>query len=198
MFRSLSAILAWHYRRYPLLAAQDIYKLVHQGVYGPGHIIASAAAARRALSIELAELECNGQKARARRQKSDEALFEQIDPSGRLVRVNLRPLAATQRKAQGTSCKMEDVEWLVEALVESGRRVKGEPEQMKRGLAAAVRWCRKSRPRQAAELERMAARAEESGYPAFHHSQAYSRAYRPAYRVILSDCLKPRASDRAG
>jgi hypothetical protein len=195
---SWSAVLDWHCQRYPLLRAQDIYKLVRQGVFGPGHIIASAAAARRALEGEMAALKGKGQKLKAKGQNPDEELLEPIDPNERMVRVNLRPLAATQCKVQNAGCKMQDAGWLVAAMVESTRRVQGDPEQMRRRLTAAVRWCRKNLPRQAAQLERMAARAEESGYPAFHHSQAYSRAYRPAYRVILSDCLKPRASDRAG
>jgi hypothetical protein len=189
---SLCAVLAWHCRRYPLLRAQDIYKLVHQGVFGPGHIIASAAQARRMLEEEVAALEVKGQEAKAKRQSSDEELLEAIDPDGRLVRVNLGPLAATQCKVQGARSKMQDTGWLVRAMVESGWRVNGDPAQMKRRLAAAVRWCRKNLPRQAAELERMATRAEGLGYPAFHHSPAYFRAYRPAYRVVLRTCLNQK------
>jgi hypothetical protein len=178
---SLSAVLAWHHGHYPLLRAQDIYKLIHQGVFGPGHIIAGTVAARRALEAELAAMEVKGQKAKVKRQDRDEELFESIDPENRLVRVNLRPLFG-----QG-GCT--DMEWLLEAMIESARRVKGDADLMKRRLAAAVRWCRKNLPRQAAELDRIAARAEERGYPAFHHSAAYARAYRPAYRVILRSCL---------
>jgi hypothetical protein len=177
---SLSAVLAWHLRLYPLMRAQDIYKLVHQGVFGPGHITASAAAARRALTTE-----CRSPNAECRMQNAaGEDAVEPIDPENRLVRVNLRPLLG-QGGNSGT-------EWLAKAMVESGRAVKGDPEQMKRRLAAAVRWCHRNLPRQSAELERMADRAEESGYPAFHHSPAYSRAYRPAYRVILRAYLNPK------
>ena len=192
---SLPAVLAWHCQRYPLLRAQDIYKLVHQGVFGPGHMVASAARATRMLRDEMAALEVLSSKFKGRSRTESE--FEPLDPRNQLVRVNLRPLAATQCKVQGEKRKTQDTGWLVEALVESGRRVKGDPEQMKRRLAAAVRWCRKNLPKQAVELERMAARAAESGYPALHHSPAYSRAYRPAYRVILSVCLRPRVSGRA-
>jgi hypothetical protein len=84
---------------------------------------------------------------------------------------------------------MQNVEWLVKAMVESGRRVKGDPELMKRRLSAAVRWCRTNLPLEAAALERMATQAAESGNPAFHHSAAYNRAYRSAYRVVLVACL---------
>ena len=201
---SLSAILAWHRRRYPLLRAPDIYKLVHQGVFGPGHIIASADAARQALQNELTNLEARSQESRVKEQKSDEELLEAIDPNGRLVRVNLRPMLGGGGRMRDECGRREsgdrgaDIDRLTRALVESARRVKGDPEQMKRRLSAAVRWCRPNLPLQAAGLERMAAQARESGYPAFHHSPAYNRAYRPAYRVVLSGCLKPRASGRAG
>ena len=172
------------------MRAQDIYKLVHQGVFGPGHSIASAAHARRTLREEMAALEVPSPKSKVRSQSEPE--FEPIEPGGRLVRVNLRPMLGM--RDEGGKGKVRegraDAEWLANALVESGRRVKGEPEQMKRRLAAAVRWCRKNLPRQAAELERMAARAAESGYPALHHSPAYSRAYRPAYRVVLRTCVR--------
>ena len=163
-----------------MLRARDFYKLIHQGVYGPGHIISSAAAAHKALVCELAALQVRSPKDKGR---MSESKLETVDPVGRLVRVNLRPLFG-----QGGST---DTEWLVSAMVESAWRVKGDPEQMKRRLAAAVRWCRTNLPRQAAELERMAAWTEESGFPAFHHSSAYTKAYRPAYRVILTSCLSP-------
>jgi len=194
---SLAAVLDWHSQRYPLLQAQDIYKLTHQGVFGPGHIIASAAQAKRMLRAEMAALKVRSSKSKGRSRTESE--FEPLDPKHRLVRVNLRPLAAAQCKVQDARYKMQDTVWLVEALVGSGRRVKGDPKQMKRRLSAAVRWCQQNLPRQAAELERMAAQAEESGYPAFHHSPAYSRAYRPAYRVILRACLRRlHASGTAG
>lgn len=197
----------WHYQRYPLLAAQDIYKLIHQGVFGPGHIIRSAASAKRMLEKEVAELaaEVRSQKAECRRQnrRADE-LIEAIDPTGKLVRLNLRPLLAQggrmrdeYRKRNGRK-RIVDADWLAEAMVESGGRVKGDRELMKRRLSAAVRWCKANLPREAARLEQIAARADESSYPALHHSSAYRRAYRPAYRVILSDYLKRRAWGRVG
>jgi hypothetical protein len=204
--RALADILGRHLERYPRLRAADIYKLIHQGVFGPGHIIASAAAARRALTGEIVALEVKGQKSKVKRQKADEELTEPIDPSGRLVRVNLGPMQEEVRreKSEGRNRNQSerdrtDVEWLAEVLVESARRVKGDPEQMRRRLSSAVRWTRARLPGQAAELERIAAQARKAGYPALHHSPAYQLAYRPAYRVILSAALRQlRASGRAG
>ena len=139
---SWSAVLGWHRQRYPMLRAQDIYKLVHQGVFGPGHIIASAAAARRTLEGEMTALKGKDQELKAKGQNPDEELIEPIDPDERLVRVNLRPLIGDQFKVQDARHEMQDTGWLVEALLESARRVKGDPEQMRRRLTAAVRWCR--------------------------------------------------------
>lgn len=175
---------------------------MHQGVFGPGHIITNAARAKRMLEEEMAALEVRSPKSEVQSQTEPE--FEAIDPNGRLVRVNLRPMLRQGGRMRDECGKREggsrgtDSDWLIEVMVESARRVKRDPEQMKRRLSAAVRWCRRNLPRQFAELEFIATRAAESGYPAFHHSSAYNRAYRPAYRVILSDRLKPRVSGRAG
>jgi len=201
----MPAILAGHFRHYPLLRAPDIYKLVHQGVFGPGHMIASAAQAKRMLEKETAALEdrsphCpTGAAAAKSRGRMPESAFEPIDPKGRLVRVNLRPLLRMKAEGVGTNAEGSlDADWLADVLVESARMVKGDPILMRRRLASAVRWCRQNLPGQASGLERMAAQARESGYPAFHHSPAYQRAYRPAYRVVLRSCLnRLRASGRA-
>jgi len=160
-------------------------------------MIASAAGARRALATE-----CRLQNADCRMQNGgEEDLLEPIDPDGRLVRVNLRPFvrAAEVRRHRAESRRQKyGLDWLAEVMVESARRVKGDPELMKRRLEAAISWFRNSLPAEAAALERLSAQAELSGYPAFHHSRTYARAYRPSYRVVLSGCLKRRASRRAG
>lgn len=182
----MPALITWHLRRYPLMQAQDIYKLIHQGVFGPGHAVASRTQARHALAAELEMLAAQSQEQRRGREK----LLEPIEPKGTMVRVNLRPLLPGER-GEASEAKRE-VEWLVRGLVQSARSVKGEPELMRRRLAVAVRWCRKNLPHQAAKLERLAFQAGDEGYPAFHHSPKYRRAYRPAYRVVLISCLKPR------
>jgi hypothetical protein len=194
---SRPAVLAWHSHRYPLLQAWDIYKLIHQGAFGPGHMIAGAAQARRMLEEETAALEAGSSKSKGR---MPESAFEPIDPRGRLVRVNLRPLLRMRAEGAGTNAEGSlDVDWLAGALVESARKVDGDADLMRRRLASAVRWCRQKMPEQAARLERLAAQASESDYPAFHHSPTYLRAYRPAYRVVLSACLRrPRVSGRVG
>jgi len=191
----LAAVLDWHKQRYPLLQARDIYKLIHQSVFGPGHAVASAERARVALTAELRALatQCKMQTAKCRVQRDgNEELIEPIDAGGKLVRVNLRPLSRKVRREKSEVRNRSrnegdgtEVEWLADALLESARRVKGNPDQMRRRLTAAVRWCRTNLPLQAVELARIAVEAGAAGFPALHHSPTYKQAYRPAYRVVI-------------
>jgi hypothetical protein len=162
----LDRLLDTHLLRYPLLQAADVYKLLHQSVFGPGHIISSAAAARQYLVEELSQLAATG-----------EAEVEGIDPAGLLVRVNLRPLAGRDGV----------VDRLVDALVRSARLVRGSTDEMSHRLAAALDWCRERLPAGTDELTKLSAEAGASGFPARHHSSVYLEHYRPAYRVVLRE-----------
>jgi len=169
----MSSALDWHLARYPLLHAADIYKLIHQSVFGPGHIIKDPDSCRCHLAQELAAV-------RERYPASDAATeqeVEPLDPNGRLVRVNLRPLLE----------RPDVTERLTSVLVETAATVHGSPEEMSQRLAAALVWCRDRLPEQADALAAAAADAESAGYPARHHSARYVELYRPAYRVVRLD-----------
>ncbi len=164
---TLDEVLDRHFRRYPLLQARDIYKLVHQGVFGPGHIIENEQQARRALAGEFEDI--------ARRCCFQEVeRSEPLDPGGELVRVNLESLRNVA----------DAVERLLPVLVETARKVRGTPELMGRRLDEALAWCVRELPEQSGVLARMAEPPPEGGYPVLHHSRVYRTAYRPAYRVV--------------
>jgi hypothetical protein len=172
---ALAAILDRHRVRYPLLGAGDVYKLIHQGVFGPGHIVTGAEAARRAIEDEVRR-----QKAKDGVQSETEDAVEEIDPEGRFARVNLRPLLG-RRDLAGT---------LATVLVESASPATGEPVEMESRLSLATDWCRRSLPSRAAPLEVLARTAVRQGWPPIHHSDAYRQAYRPAYRVVRLDLFE--------
>lgn len=156
--------------RYPEMRAEDLYKLAHQATFGPAHLIADAAAARAYLLAELAAVTADG----------SEPLFEVLAADPPLVRVNLRPF-----KARGG-----DPARLLEALVATASGVRGEPAAMRERLAAAAEvLAARGRAAEAARLRALAAESEAHGFPAAHHSAAYSEAYRPAYRVVRRDLL---------
>jgi len=168
--RTRAQVLDWHLERYPLMRAEDIYKLVHQGVYGPGHIIDDPNAARDALECEFHEV-----GKRCCMQTSD--ALEPLDADDRVTRVNLGPLRDIDDAAT----------LLLSAMLESAATIRGDAPMMKSCLDAAVDWCRTNVPDQHEQLAKLAAEAESTCYRARHHSQVYVTAYRPAYRVVLRE-----------
>lgn len=168
---SFPSLLRTHLARYPLAAADDVYKFAHQSVFGPAHAIPSRAEAMGYLDEELAALPPG---------PSDEPLLDDLGGDPPLVRVNLRPFVA----AGG------DRERLLDAFVATAARVHGDPQVMKARLAAAAAVLRDlGRPEAARELDALAADRAANGYPAAHHGTAYRDAYHPAYRVVLRALL---------
>lgn len=149
------------------MAAEDLYKLAHQSVFGPAHLIPDREAAGRYLDQEAAALTPG---------PPDEPLVEPIGTDPSLVRVNLRPFFA-----RGGSRNR-----LLDALVASADTVQGDPRVMASRLASAARELHaRGREADADALADLVTRAAAAGYPAGHHSVAYREAYRPAYRVVL-------------
>jgi hypothetical protein len=168
-----AAALGAQLKLYPLMTAEDVYKLAYQAVYGPGHLIHDREAAQRYLKDELAALPPG---------PDGEPLVEPVGDDPLLVRVNLRPFAA----------RGGDRQRLLDALVTSANSVRGDPERMRQHLVEAVgELRRRGRGADAEALDRLAAEAAASGYPAAHHSAAYRDAYHPAYRVVLLALLAP-------
>lgn len=156
--------------RYPAMGAEDLYKLAHQATFGPAHLITDEAAARSYLLNELAGVAAD----------DSEPLVETLAADPPLVRVNLRPF-----KARGA-----DPAKLLEALVRTANAVRGDPAPMRARLGLAVEaLAARGRAVEAERLRALTAELGAQGFPAAHHSQAYTDAYRPAYRVVRKDFL---------
>jgi hypothetical protein len=163
--RSLAFDLAEHSEA----EAADLYKFLHQAIYGPGHAIPDPDAAARWLDSELEDL---GPLL------VGEAQCEVLGGRPILVRVNLRPFVA------GSG----DAAELVDAFVATAGEISGDPGQMGEAIEIVAKWLRSDGRRNLADaLERLNAELAPKGYPAIHHSEAYVEAYRPAYRVITSE-----------
>jgi len=161
-------VIRVHLGRYPEAGMLDVYKLLHQATFGPGHLIANRKNAREWLEQEA------GQVVPA----AGEPLVESVHPNGDIVRVHLRPYLAYERKLKP----------LLDAFVRSAGQVQGDPALM------AHRWrLFESHCEPAGEFAAQfdlrevrlfgRTRAVES-WPAVHHSPPYQSAYRPAYRVL--------------
>lgn len=157
-----------HLGRYPEAAIQDVYKLLHQATFGPGHAISSRKAAREWLEQE------SGQATPS----TAEPLIESIHPEGALVRLNLRPYLAHDGKLKP----------LLDAFIRSAEQVAGDSPTMQRRWQAFEALCRAGGPDadrfdqwEVVLLGRI--RAGEA-WPAMAHSPAYVSAYDPKYRVL--------------
>ncbi len=164
--------LGAHLEAHPAAAAPDLYKFLHQAVFGPGHAIPNRGAAARYL---VSELEGLGPPL------PGEARCERLGGEPGLVRVNLRPFLVGNGDTAG----------LVEAFVATANEVHGAQSKMVSALAQAASVVRSAgRGALAAELETLGNELASANFPAVHHSEAYREAYRPAYRVIAAERAK--------
>lgn len=158
----LASILDWHFLRYPLLRAEDIYKLVYQGVFGPGHPGADKGQLAEKIKAELAQL----------KRCFPVEPIEPVDPEGLLVRVNLAAVAGSEVKEQ----------MLVDAVIATIREFVPGPEKLVLSLKQAQEWCAVHLPAERTRLKRL---IQERPEPPVH-SGIYRQVYQPAYRLILA------------
>ena len=155
-----------HLDDHPFAGAEDLYKFLHQAVYGPGHAISDreAAEARMEREIESLDPPIEG-----------ELSCEALGGEPPLVRVNLRPFVADRG----------DPDLLLDAFVSSAEPKRGESRRMTTVLSLAASYVQcAGRGELAPELKELSTELAEKGYPAVHHSEAYVEAYKPAYRVV--------------
>ncbi len=167
---SLCQILARHAGRYPGLQVQDLYKLLHQAACGSEHAAADGPAARAWLEQEVAGLG----------EGPEEPIVEPISADGQVVRVHLRPYVA----AGG------DLDLLAAAFARTSREHRGCAVRLRRYWRYAERMAQEGAlGLPAEELQCFFQEMEARGFPAVHHSPEYTRAYRPAYRVVRQEYL---------
>jgi hypothetical protein len=167
-------LLAIHLESHPSATAQDVYKFLHQGIFGPGHLIDDRDAAARYLNDEIDELDLS---------QVIEMSCEPLGGDPAMVRVHLRPYVREGR--DGTD--------LLDVLVASAGVFEGGPRAMRHALDAAAEWLRRNgRSTTADELDRLRDDTAPRGFPPVHHSESYRAAYHPAYRVVLESYARER------
>lgn len=159
---------------------EDAYKWLHQATRGGEHAAPDRDSARAWLDSEWATLE---------KPAPGEKFMEPLCPDESIHRVNLRPFRAAAGERDAlleaflTSARVYKVETegFVNAWYEFGNRLNKE-SVWRLTHSDWTRLDRKMNPKD---------------YPAVHHSEQYTRAHRPAYRVILkSEGLKLRIIHR--
>lgn len=171
MKSSFERILDWYHLSYPGMDTGEWYKLLHQSVFGIGHLflydrLETEAARAEILRREAVPLE---------RVRFHENLIDPLDEDWRLVRLNLRPYARVAR----------DVADLLPVMVETARTVTGSPQLMTERVKLTAHWLRKRVPFLSNAMLRLGVRHALDDYPPQHHSDWFERHYHPAYRVVL-------------
>jgi hypothetical protein len=165
---TLRTLINTHIERYPQLDILDIYRLLHQAEFGPGHALKNLKSVREWLERESEIIEAD----------TSASMLESVHPEGSIVRLHLRPYLAAKA----------DLGKLLQAYIESSKAVEGRTDRMKAAWeyfqslvqVGGVLESRFDR-RTVALIGRT--RAAEN-WPASHHSPAFEQAYKPAYRVL--------------
>lgn len=165
-FAEWMTLLKSHIECYPAMTAQDVYKLLYQGIMGPEHIMPSAQTFIARLEEEIAGLAPG----------PDEALLESIRPDGALSRVHLRSWLALG----------QDIARLADACLQAGRRSWGGRQEL---LSVWGCFCELVQEGCFATISPLEATTlqgwlEGHDFPAVHHSETYRALYRPAYRLV--------------
>lgn len=144
------------------LELQDLFKALHQSVFGCGHFVTENA--RDCLTQELA----------AQSPIEEDRGIELLD--GPFCRFHLRHLAPS-----GIS-----LETLYRVFALSAERVSCGTEELERKLRCLVEMTGDDShvPWTAAEAEQAICSWRKAGFPACHHSKAVRERYHPAYRVL--------------
>lgn len=163
----LRAILPDQAKRYPLMEPVDAVKLIFQNEFGGGHMISNEDACLAYLRKEYA----------ATTHDLNATLAEPIGNG--IVRIHLSALEEGR------------VETLGKAFIYSANAHKGTMEnfllklEVLRQLTAEGLF---SFDR--ASLDAYLQAYKAAGYPAVSHSDTFRKAYRPAYRIVLSELFE--------
>jgi hypothetical protein len=155
------------------LQARDVYKLLFQASMGVEHLLTDTAAVGAYLEVELAGIDSQG---------FGEPLLERISPDGGMVRVNLRPFRALNLPPR----------LLVKAMFASAAETLPDTVVFYSWWATYVSLVHSGVLGPApADLGEWVERLRGGDLVAAHHSPAYERRNRPAYRVVRRSVILP-------
>ncbi|NLD59639.1 MAG: hypothetical protein GX647_08305 [Clostridiales bacterium] len=148
---------------HPLAEARDFLKLLYQSEFGGGHMATDAEESLGRLTAEWASCQVA--------EIGPEDAFSPV--GGGLVRLNLRP-------AMALGLRPETVHGL---FTDAANRPRGSAAGLEKPLVL-LRSLAGELGLDAGELDGEIMEWRGAGFPALGHSDAYRRAYRPAYRLV--------------
>lgn len=170
--KDMRDILTAHAGRYPLWSVEDIYKLIHQSALGSEHAVKDESKVADWLLHELEEMGPG----------PDEPLLDPISPDDSIFRIHLRPF----------SKHGFDPMLLTDAFIRTAREFQGSQKRIDDYKDSALELVFDNRLHiDRHEIIRFFDEMKTVNYPAVHHSSAFRKYYRPAYRVVAHCCLPP-------
>jgi len=166
----IDKLIRYHLNRHKNMDVQDVYKLLFQGVFGAEHLLHDIDKARNYLYQEFSAVNT----------LSLETLSEPVSIDGETVRLNFRP------------AKRFGYTWqtIWDVFVASSKNTGDHKQAFEKLWRDTVEVCRQSEwPFDADLMEELGNEMAAKDYPPLHHSQAYRKANKPAYRVVKSSVL---------
>jgi len=154
-----------HLVLYPRMQPDDVYKLVYQGIMGPGHLGNDTTQIANYLKDELNSIESS----------EDEGLFEDITPDSSYIRINLKRF------------KYENLDpaLLVKIIAQSAdipKRARSRLVKVWSNICQEVE--NGTIPLNKTAFRQFDQFVKKNDYPVIHHSPEYIQEYQPAYRVV--------------
>lgn len=169
MKEELRESLLEHRNRYPRMQVEDAVKLLYQGEFGGGHMIANPQKSLERLKEEWESVK------KQKKEQEKEPPYEEIGE--KMCRMNLSVLE------RGLA-----PETLNQMFVQTADRKIGSISSFQQKLELLVQWCRQDGSLFPEEAVRTYIEDyKKKGCPAVSHSEIYRTLYQPAYRVV-SDC----------
>lgn len=160
-------LLTKHYRTYPILQIQDIFKYLYQSTFGCEHLVSSEADAIEYIAKEYASLSEN-----------NVGTLDSLD--GEYSRIPLSYLK------NGLS-----IDTFGKIFCASSKCEHGNNAELENKLSVAKELiAEKALPFSSDEFERAVSEWKANGYQAIHHSAVFRESYSPAYRVISNKFVK--------
>lgn len=165
MIQDVKPLILEHLNRRPMARAQDIYKLLFQGVFGVAHIVSD-----RAWDILVEEAGRINLQDHAK-----DPLIESVSPDDSMVRVNLRQYInsggylETLYRVMRKSAEHKGDE---QVFLDYWSQYKN---MVAEGLVSGAQ----------VEIDELDKLIRHEGVKPRHHTEPYRQAYYPAYRVVV-------------
>ncbi len=168
--KKLIELVTRHMERYPAMKLQDVYKLLHQSVMGPAHILQNEALSYSYLKNEFERIW----------EDYETELYVDISLDHELVRLNI-PIY----REKGS------VDALFEMMLETAKQITPDKKRLmscwfELGSLIEDKNFENFTPNEWRELNKILGKKD---FPPLSHSATYKDLYKPSYRIVLKDLI---------